>query len=206
MPDTERARTEELNEDKLVATVLYLLRGCAPARPGVTSLLKMLWYADYEHYRQHLSTITGATYVALPNGPVLDNYKEILNELEASGLIERNQVEVPGCEYPKEEHLAIAEPDIGVLSNSDREILDTVIERHGDSGGRTLIERTHREGPWQLIYDAAEPGRPIPRIAYRWLDNLPDEEDLERAHDALSREDVREHVARLNEAAATQWR
>src|SRR5260370_443646 len=112
--------TDERKEfDKLANTVLYLLQRCAPARPSLTSLLKMLYYADYEHYRKHLSPITGAQYVALERGPVLNHYKYVFEQLESQGVVEKFEAAVQGHpDKPKIEYVPKAEPDESLFLES----------------------------------------------------------------------------------------
>src|SRR4051812_25045253 len=104
-PERSGGDMAELNDEKLANAVLYVLREC-PVRPGVTGLLKMLYFADYEHYRKHLRPITGAQYVALPNGPVLNNYREYFKRLVKEGYLEQSTVPVPGAAHPKLEYEA----------------------------------------------------------------------------------------------------
>src|SRR5690242_17166816 len=122
-----------VTDRKLANTVLYLLRGC-PSRPGVTHLLKMLFFADYEHYRKHLTSITGADYVALERGPAINNYRDVFASFESDGLLKREYVPVQGQPKPnKEEYVASQEPDESLFSESEREILDAVIAQCGRS-------------------------------------------------------------------------
>ncbi len=139
--------------EKLASVVLYLLRGCEPARPSFTSLLKMIWFADYWHYQKHLATITDARYVALPRGPVIDGYEQLFDELEAAGVLTKQEVPVQGHpDQPKQEYLPAMEPDEALLSQS-----------------------------------------------VRWLDNLPDDDDLAVAQKAISQPGV---AAKLKEIIA----
>ena len=186
--------------DKLASVVLYLLRGCAPTRPSFTSLLKMIWFADYWHYQKHLATITDAQYVALPRGPVIDGYEQLFGELEAEGVLTKQEVPVQGHpDQPKQEYLPAMEPDEALLSQSELEVLNLVIERCGHKTGAALSALTHHDGPWPFIWNAAQPGRPIPYIAFRWLDNLPDDDDLAKARKAISQPRV---AAKLKEILA----
>ncbi len=171
--------------EKLGNTVLYLLRGCGGTRPGVTSLLKLLYFADYEHYRRHLSTITGETYVALERGPVLDNYKTLFQEFVQDGILSAHEVAIQGQTSKKLEYRSNCEPDDGIFSESERETLNEVIQDYGHETGRNLSDITHLEGPWGFVWSPSDPGRTIPPIAFRWLDNLPNEADLQAARTAL---------------------
>ena len=42
---------------------------------------KYLWYADMVAYRETGESMTGATYAALPKGPQLNNYKDLVKEI-----------------------------------------------------------------------------------------------------------------------------
>jgi putative zinc finger/helix-turn-helix YgiT family protein len=56
---------------------------------------KYLWYADMIAFRERGQSMTGASYAALPKGPQLNNYKELIplvkksNEAEAEPLTEQ---------------------------------------------------------------------------------------------------------------------
>lgn len=42
---------------------------------------KYVWYMDMVSFRESGQSITGATYAALPQGPQLDNYKDLVDEI-----------------------------------------------------------------------------------------------------------------------------
>lgn len=43
---------------------------------------KYLWYADFSCYRETKKSMTGSTYAALPYGPQLNNYSELLDPIK----------------------------------------------------------------------------------------------------------------------------
>ena len=182
--------------DKLANTVLYLLEQCGSTPPpSSTALLKMLWYADYWHYKKHLHVITGANYVALERGPVLDGYKDQFRQLEAQGALEEKKAPVYGAK-DKVEYIPLKQADESVFSESELETLAEVVAKCDGKTGRSLSAATHREGPWLLVY----PGNPngsIPRPLFRWLDNQPTDADLARAAQSLKRPDVRKALGEL---------
>lgn len=188
---------------KFQNTVLYLLRGCSPAHPGVTSLLKMLYFADYEHYRRFLTPITGAEYVALERGPVVNGYKDLFQQLVDEGVVRRYDATVLGIKEKKLEYRPEQEPDATVFSATELGVLDEVAAKYGSETGLALSEKTHLEGPWSLVWNWREPGRPIPYMLFRWLDNLPAPEDLVVAQKQLAaRPEVMERVKALHKAPA----
>lgn len=190
-----------LAQKKFANAVLYLLRGCG--KPGQTKLLKMLHLADFAHYRKHLSSITGGSYVALERGPVLDGYVEHFDSLERHGIVSRNDVAVLGHDKPKTEYLPLAEPDESVFSRSELEVLDEVIQQFGNRSGTFLSDFTHEEnGVWSWAWDANAPGRPIPYTLARWIDNRCDDRDLRQAQEALATPEAQAELAALKSKTA----
>jgi len=189
---------------KFANTVLYILERTKHDEPGVTALLKMLWFADSWHYRDHLKTITGAKYLALPNGPVVDNYRDLLDRLVAEKLVERRPVKVYGQPKPKQHYRAKVTANEALFTPSEREVLACVITECEGQTGASLSERTHREGAWSLVFSAAEPNREIPRTAIRWLDNMPTADELEGARKLLARRALASEIAALTKSAVSK--
>jgi uncharacterized phage-associated protein len=190
-----------MKNDRLGNTVLYLLRGCKEP-PGLTKLLKLLYFADYHHYRNHLKTITGASYVALARGPVVDGYKEEFDALERRGFMAVRPVPVMGHpDNPKQEFLRIGEPAPDAFAPEERATLDDVLLKYGDGTGLELSDLTHLElTPWKLVWNEHSPGAPIPLALFRWLDNYANERDVERARQRSQRPDVAAAIAEAKAA------
>jgi len=162
----------------------------------------MVWYADYWHYRRHLRRITEAEYVALPRGPVVDDYERILGTFVTEGLLERQEVPVQGHpENPKIEYVPLMEPDETLFIETEIEVLNVVVQECGRKTGAELTAKTHREGPWVITWNADRPGQRITDLSMRWLDNLPNESDLAEARKALARPEVAAQIRALTEAA-----
>jgi uncharacterized phage-associated protein len=188
--------TSRLDRDKFANTVLYLVKHC-PDEPGLTKLLKLLYFADFGHYRKHLRPITGVEYVALPQGPVPNDYKDLFDELEANGAIVRREVPVFGLSKPKVEIEALQEPNEAGFAESEREVLEEVLRKHGNESGKTLSDRAHADGPWSLAWDPENRGQPVPYMLGRWLENQCDEDDLAIAAQALESTDVQEALRNI---------
>jgi uncharacterized phage-associated protein len=185
----------QLDREKFANTVLFLLKGCGGA--GVLKLVKMLYFADFEHYRRHLRPITGVQYVALKNGPVPDDYKQLFDELESSAVIRRREVPIHGALKPMMKCEALQEPNEHAFGPTEIEVLRDVLEQCRHETGNSLIERSHREGPWSWVWDPESAGKAIPYSLGRWLDNQPDDDDLETAARALESDDVQAALAAL---------
>jgi len=174
---------------KLENTILYLLKRSAEHRPAMTVLLKMLWYVDLSHYRERLTSVTGARYVAYPRGPVVEGYKALFSRMEAAGQL--TQVKEANAKFPDSPtqfYSAALLPDMSGFSETEIDVMEKVIAECAHQTGTALSDMTHESRePWTLVWDgSAKPAKHIPEVVWRWSENLPDASDL-----ALAREDVR---------------
>lgn len=171
-----------MKNERLANAVLYLLRGCPTPGPGLTKLMKMLYFSDYFFYQKHLSTITGAKYVALERGPAVDGYEQAFKQMEDKKFLRVLNVPVMGHTTLKQEFQRLGEPDPNAFSADERAVMDEVIRRFAKKSGRELSEMTHLElTPWKAVWDPRSPGAPIPFGMFRWLENLADAGDEEMA-------------------------
>ena len=76
-------RTFSIPRIKLVLTELGALLGKKLLRKNDKMLFaaKYLWYADMVTHRETGQSMTGATYAALPLGPQLNNYRDLIEEI-----------------------------------------------------------------------------------------------------------------------------
>lgn len=85
---------------------------------------KYLWYGDFCAYRDIEKSITGATYAALPLGPQLNNYRDLINEIQKSDE-------------------AQAEP----LTGEEKRILNNIAKAFPEC--RMVYKAAHREVIWK---------------------------------------------------------
>ena len=73
---------------KLVLNELGLLLGRKLLKKNDKMLFaaKYLWYADMLAHRETGQSMTGATYAALPLGPQLNNYKDLIDDIEKADV------------------------------------------------------------------------------------------------------------------------
>ena len=76
-------RTISLARIKIVLKAFESLLGRTLLKRGDRLLYpaKYLWYADMLNFRETGQGLTGATYAALPQGPQLNNYRELIGEI-----------------------------------------------------------------------------------------------------------------------------
>jgi uncharacterized phage-associated protein len=190
-----------VGNDRLANTVLFLLRGSP--RPGLTKLLKLLYFSDYLHYQGHLKTITGMSYVAQRRGPVIKDYEKELKSLEKQKLLRVKLVPVFGYpNNPKQEFEGLADPAPDAFAPEELATMTDVLARFGRRTGEQLSEMTHEErGPWKLVWDRKAPGAEIPYALFRWFDNFADKRDL-----AMAKKRERERAKRQSRQGIAEVR
>lgn len=133
------------------AALLYLAAQRLPNFDKYRAL-KLLFLADREHLLRFGRTVTGDSYSALPFGPTPDATHKLLDDLE-SVTVKGNDTDDPQVlelvrslavrEVPYPEYEPQEAPDLDVLSESDRMVLDQVAAEHGHKTSQELKDLTH---------------------------------------------------------------
>lgn len=116
--------------------------------------------------------ITGETYIKGQFGPVSPNVNALLGELEAEGKLTIRDVEYKG--FPKKEYIAKADPNRGLFSEGELNLISENIRNIcEDHTAGSISERSHN-----LVWEVAEMHEPIPYEAIwaaRGAGYVPDE-------------------------------
>lgn len=111
-----------------------------------TKLAKLLWLADFAHFRRERRSITGLVYARVPYGPMPDGFQALLGALEAVGHIRLEPVV-----YSKGEG-EIVQPPVDsspeALTPAEIETLRRVVRRYGALTSRQLSDLSHAEPIW----------------------------------------------------------
>lgn len=183
------------NPDKFANAVVFLLTEC-PRKPGLTALLKMLFRADFQHYREHLAPITGVDYVALARGPVPQDYRLLMGKLEALGRVARQEVSTTPTMNDKVSYVPLGAPTNGALSESELAVLRSVVREHGNKTGAQPSEETHNEPPWRDVWQDGEGnGQRIPYALARAEENRCGPDDLDAAKRDIAAPAVQQFIA-----------
>jgi hypothetical protein len=118
----------------------------ASGKNGVykTKLNKLLWYADFTHFRLHSVSISGATYVRLPFGPVPDQFQWRLSSAIEDGLLDSREVKFPNG-HTGEILVATEEIDMSLFDSSETDVLLATQEYFKDMGSLEISNLSHKE-------------------------------------------------------------
>lgn len=133
------------NLQKAVEVLLYV----AQRAPNLYNVLKCIYFADKLHLLHYGSFIYGDEYVAMNHGPVPSAAFDIVKQVRGDG---RTCLPIdPTDAFEMEGYLIrpLREPDMQVLSASDRECLDRAIESYGHLPFGELRRISHADEAYQ---------------------------------------------------------
>lgn len=130
----------KLNLDKLFEAIKFF------ATEGVfkTKLCKLLFYADFKHFKDYAVSITGVRYVHLPHGPVPDNYEHYFAILIHDEKVIQPR-EIDYNDFVGEKLYAEKEPDTSVYKTSELEILGYVKNFFKKHTAKAIRDSSHNE-------------------------------------------------------------
>jgi putative zinc finger/helix-turn-helix YgiT family protein len=149
----------KLDSQKLFNTILFFSVGGQLK----TKLNKLLFYADFKHFKEYSVSITGARYVHLQYGPVPDDYDYYFAELLREHYLDVEE-EILG-NYTGFKCVARVEPDLGTFDQSERDVLEQVISYFRKFGSAEIMKFSHEEAAYASTMEGET-------ISYRYAENL----------------------------------
>ena len=144
---------------RLFNAILFLCRGGQLK----TKLNKLLFYADFKHFKEYTISLTGVHYVHLQLGPVPINYEFFFAELINEGFLEVDEILVGP--YWGENYLTKREPDLTIFSDSEIKVLADVKDYFRSFTSSQIKDFSHKERGY-LETMAGQP------ITYRFAQDL----------------------------------
>ncbi|WP_413707684.1 Panacea domain-containing protein [Ralstonia sp. Ralssp110] len=123
---------------------------------GKTKLFKLLYFLDFEHYRDTGRSVTGMDYSAWKMGPVpTDLYHELDNPGDDwATKIRFGQRSVRAGKKPMLSVTPIAEFDASHFSKRELRLLERLATEFKTADADEMIEATHLENlPWHQVYN-----------------------------------------------------
>ena len=99
---------------------------------GIKKLNKLLYFTDFEYYEKFSKSITGYNYIKYPRGPVIENYSEIIKEMENNKLLKKEKKEVLGRDkiYTVSRMENMVEPDLDLFEKEELEVIRYVLSNN----------------------------------------------------------------------------
>lgn len=128
-----------------------------------TKLNKLLFYADFKHFKENSVSITGSRYAHLPHGPVADNYEHYFAELVSEGRLTTDEVMV--FNYIGDQLSTVGNIDLGLFSDSELKVLTEVKEKFKNFSAKEIRDFSHEEPGYQSTRNGE-------LISYRYAESL----------------------------------
>ncbi|MFB6145889.1 MAG: Panacea domain-containing protein [Candidatus Nanohaloarchaea archaeon] len=142
---------------KLKEALLYVLQSFEDIEEvGMTKLSKLLYFADFNYYKENFEPITGETYIREDHGPLATELYDAVEVLKDEGRLfaEKKPIENNVEKWVFEVQDS---PEFQTLDESEKRTLSEVVSRLGNLSSSELAELSHEDNPWQVT----EPMEPI---------------------------------------------
>jgi len=142
-----------MNTEKYLETIQYILGSAANnSKLGKVKLMKLLYFADFDHFLQHGEPITGDLYHKQQFGPVPSKAQVMLNELRRREIL---SVEYrPLISYMKYS-FSLKDPfdpdRTEHLTSEEKRTLSSVIAKWQHHTTEDIVLASHGEPTWQMV-------------------------------------------------------
>lgn len=124
-------------------------------KPFTTALNKLMFYADFGHYKNYGQSISGVYYKALPKGPVPENYGSLYNYLANRDFFKVEEVsfnDFVGDQFKTDDEV-VFDAESGPFTESEISVLKKVSARFKGLSTKKIVEISHEEPAWQANVD-----------------------------------------------------
>lgn len=116
-------------------------------QPYKVKLNKLLFYADFYHFKLYGNSISGTTYRAIPLGIVPKDYQEYFAKGIYYGILDLNTIEL--FDYNAEQFVGKIPFQKQLFEQSEIEVMQKVAETFNSSMSNTqIVEINHKERAW----------------------------------------------------------
>lgn len=133
-----------------VQTIYYILKKSKDASLDKIKILKLVYLADKYHLLMYGRTITNDRYYAMDYGPVASTAKDVLSFNQ--GALSDNELNYAKKLLRKDGEFSFSanngDEELDLLSETDQEAIDKIVEKFGNIEGWKLSELTHQYPEW----------------------------------------------------------
>jgi DNA-binding transcriptional regulator YiaG/uncharacterized phage-associated protein len=117
-------------------------------QPFKTKMNKLLFYADFVHFRNTAQSITGLRYAAIPHGPVPNHFEYLFEALEEEGIICKDYALTSYGEVERILPTGKLKFDESMFSTSELNTLRYIAEKFKETSAGDIAEISHKEPAW----------------------------------------------------------
>jgi len=135
------------NNEKFKQMYFYILRYF---HEGITKtkLAKLLYLADFSHFYENLSPMSGVRYVRRDYGPVADIFFELTDD-----LYDKGKIDIAPLDYALMIKLSSIDQEDYLLSIDEKNLIDKICNFWHDKRTSEIVNFTHEQKPWKMCRD-----------------------------------------------------
>ncbi|MEO6547710.1 MAG: type II TA system antitoxin MqsA family protein [Ferruginibacter sp.] len=135
---------------KIAHLVTWFIGQSKPEFNDKLKLNKLLFFADFTHYKNHGASITGLSYRAIKYGPVPANYDNIYAYLENELFISAQFSKLPNG-GAREVFIAEATFDTNLFNEAEITTLNSITKKFANTSTWDIVELSHKEKAWKTL-------------------------------------------------------
>lgn len=173
------------NREKLINAIIYFIENTSLL--GKTKLFKLLYFLDFEHFKETGRSVTGLEYQAWKMGPVPVALQEEIGNPEKD-LSEKIEIEVieGNKGYKPTNFVAKAIFDASHFTKRELRLLENIASRYDLCNAKEMVFWTHIEQePWHRVWEIEN--RKHEKIPYEYILDEEDEDFIQNL--ALERQE-----------------
>lgn len=140
-------------DKRLAEAIVYVAGRLAddPVARGARKLNKILWWADFESFRERGRSVTGAVYQKIPEGPAPVRLLPARKRLLQSGAVEMQERD-SGIRGSPEHVLHARRAPEPIFDDDDLRYLDSALSKFRGMTGNECSDFSHRASAgWQTV-------------------------------------------------------
>lgn len=147
---TEANGFAPLSLERLRSLLLYFIHGYGDVFN--TKMNKLLFYADFYHYRQHGQAISGLSYKAIKYGPVPVHWDRVYSLFDDV----RQEIVEFDAGITGTRLVSVSLPDLSLFSKSEKDALKKVAETFSHATAKEISLVSHDEEAWKRYIGTAQ--------------------------------------------------
>lgn len=131
---------KKLDVEKLLSCIRFF---CYGTGQFITKINKLLFYADFKHFKENSLSITGSRYAKITYGPVFDNYLFFIATLKERKTISIEEILIN--DNAVEKIISNEKPDLSIFSDSELQVMLEVKKYFSAFSAKKISAFSHEE-------------------------------------------------------------
>lgn len=137
----------QTNLAKLEEMTHYIISKCGNKKTfGKTVLFKLLYFSDFNHYKNNFEAISNENYKKLEFGPAPEHFNLVIEKLSKEGKINYTERKYKAESWSFK---SMVEPNLNLLTEKEIRTIDKVIEKVGHLTATQISNLSHEDNPYK---------------------------------------------------------